>query len=128
MSILSPLRSRIYSRWLLLLLALLPLASSALGSLGSLALRATPEMVRADGQSTTVITAEVRDSGGAVVPDGTEVHFTTTSGQIDDVALTTAGRARAKFTSDAIPGVAQVSAFSGASSATISVRMVVDPD
>src|SRR6516162_1057631 len=106
------------------LLALLFLTSPAFGSLGSLALRAIPEVVRADGQSTTTITAEVRDGGGSTVPDGTPVHFTATAGQIDSVVPTAAGRARATFTSDAIPGVAQVSAFSGSSSATISVRMV----
>ena len=94
-----------------LLLAALPLASPARGALGSLALRATPEIVRADGHSTTTVTAEVRDSGGGIVPDGTPVHFTTSAGQIDAVAPTVAGRARATFTSDAIAGVAQVSAF-----------------
>ena len=65
------------------LLALLFLTHPAFGSLGSLALRATPEIVRADGHSTTTITAEVREGGGGLVPDGTQVHFTTTAGQID---------------------------------------------
>src|SRR2546428_1896627 len=111
-----------------LLLAALPLASPARGALGSLALRATPEIVRADGHSTTTVTAEVRDSGGGIVPDGTPVHFTTSAGQIDAVVPTVAGRARATFTSDAIAGVAQISAFAGASSATISVRMAEDPN
>src|SRR5881396_3721797 len=128
MKIVAILRCFLTPRWYLLLTVALCLAAPALGSLGSLALRATPESVRADGHSTTVITAEVRDSGGGVVPDGTEVHFTTTAGQIDAVAPTQAGRARATFTSDAIAGVAQVSAFSDANSATISVRMVEDPD
>ncbi len=115
-------------RQFILLFALLALARPASASLGSLGLRAMPELVRADGHSTTTITAEVRTSGGGTVADGTEVHFTTTAGRIDDVVPTAAGRARATFTSDAIPGVAQVSAFSGASSATISVRMVEDPE
>jgi invasin-like protein len=111
-----------------LLLALLSLTAAAFGSNGSLALRATPEVVRADGHSTTTITAEVRDSGGGIVPDGTPVHFTTTTGQIDAVAPTVGGRARATFTSDALAGVAQVSAFAGTASATISVRMAEDPN
>jgi hypothetical protein len=128
MTILTPLRRRFHLRRCLLLLALLVVPLPARGSLGSLNLRAAPEVVRADGQSRTTITAEVRDSDGSLAPDGTLVHFTTTAGQIENVAPTTAGRARAAFTSDAIPGVAQVSAFSGSSSATIIVRMVEDPE
>jgi hypothetical protein len=110
-----------------LLLAMLFCSAAAFGSNGSLGLSATPEVVRADGQSTTTITAEVRDSGGGTVPDGTPVHFTTTAGQIEAVQPTVSGRARAIFTSSAIPGVAQVSAFAGTTSATITVRMVEDP-
>jgi hypothetical protein len=128
MTILTPMRRRFHLRQSFLLLVLLALPLPARGSLGSLNLRAAPELVRADGQSRTTLTAEVRDSDGSLVPDGTLVHFTTTAGQIENVAPTVAGRARATFTSDAIPGVAQVSAFSGSSSASITVRMVEDPE
>jgi invasin-like protein len=120
-------RKRFHLQQCGLLLACLFLTDAVFGSTGSLSLQATPQVVRADGHSTTTITAEVRDSGGGIVPDGTPVHFTTTVGQIDAVVPTVAGRARATFTSDAIAGVAQVSAFAGASSATISVRMAEDP-
>jgi hypothetical protein len=128
MTILTPLRRRFHLRWCLLLLALLAPPFPAQAALGSLNLRAAPDVIRADGQSRTTITAEVRDSDGSVAPDGTQVNFTTTSGQIDNAAPTVAGRARVTFISDAIPGVAQVSAFSGTSSATISIRMVEDPE
>src|SRR5258708_38500988 len=87
------------------LLALLFLSQPAFGSLGSLALHSIPEVVRADGHSTTTITAEVRDSGG-LASDGTPVHFTTTAGQIDALAPTAAGRARATFASEGLAGVA----------------------
>lgn len=121
-------RKLVLFRWCGPLLAALVLASPAFAGLGSLALRAAPDVVRSDGHSTTTITAEVRDSSGRIVPDGTQVHFTTTAGRIDEVAPTVAGRARATFTSDAIEGVAQVSAFSGGSSATLSIRMAENPE
>lgn len=121
-------RQMVCVQWCVLLLASLLFVTPAFGALGSLALRATPEIVRADGHSTITVEAEVRDSGGHIVPDGTEVHFTTTAGRIDEAVPTAAGRARATFTSDAIAGIAQISAFAGGSSGTISIRMADDPE
>jgi hypothetical protein len=76
-------------------------------------LTASPESLPANGYSRSVITAEVRDDRNHPVPDGTEVRFTTTLGEIDPVARTEAGRARVNLTSAALPGIASVIATSG---------------
>jgi hypothetical protein len=70
----------------------------------------------ADGYSRAVITAEVRDREGRLVPDGTEVRFSVSPlGTIDPVATTQAGRARVNLTSAAVAltSTATVTATSG---------------
>jgi hypothetical protein len=95
----------------------------------SIRLTTQPGTLLADGQSTATVTAEVRTSGGDRVPDGTAVSFTTTAGTIEPVVLTTAGLARAKFTSANIPDTAKISAFAQDASATVSLPMVTElPD
>lgn len=77
----------------------------------SLSLTSSPEIILADGKSTTTVTATVRDGDGNVVPDGTVVRFSASLGLLDkDTAPTTAGVARATLTSAATVGTAQLTA------------------
>jgi hypothetical protein len=71
------------------------------------------DSLRADGYSRAVVTAEVRDGSGRIVPDGTEVRFSATLGNIDPIATTEAGRARVNLTSAATPGFASITVSSG---------------
>ena len=90
-------------------LLLAPTAAHAASSLFSLRLSAHPALLRADGRSTTVITAEVYDDRGNVVTDGTRVRFTTTAGRLDaPVVATQGGVARVTLTAGDQPGEAQV--------------------
>lgn len=101
-----------------LVLPVLALLATACGgayaqSANTIQLTSSRDSLRADGYSQAVITAEVRDRSGNLVPDGTEVRFTTTLGTIDPLAMTQAGRARVNLTSAAAPGIAEISANSG---------------
>lgn len=73
-------------------------------------LKAHPQAIVADGQSETTISAEVRDSSGKSVSDGTEVNFTTNIGDIEQNAQTMAGVARVRLRSANNVGTAIVSA------------------
>ncbi|MBW3625063.1 MAG: Ig-like domain-containing protein [Armatimonadetes bacterium] len=98
-------------------IAALALASAAGSAHAQVAntiqLIASRDTLRADGYSRAVITAEVRDGSGRIVPDGTEVRFSTTLGTIDPIATTEAGRARTNLISAASPGFASISATAG---------------
>jgi len=121
--------------WLLLLsLALLPGArpARALGR-AALTLAAAPDVVYADGKSTTVITVTVRDGGGNLAANGTSVHFTTTLGTLTpETVTTTGGVARVSLTSARAAGIATVSAaavantLDGASNGTTTVEFTAD--
>lgn len=94
--------------------ALLSTAGGAHAQIANtLQISSSRDSLRADGYSRAVITAEVRDSSGRIVPDGTEVRFTTTLGTIDPIATTEAGRARANLTSAATAGFASIFVASG---------------
>ncbi len=72
-------------------------------------LTAFPTVSVADGRSSTTITAEVRQSNGRPVPDGTHVVFNTTLGTFrDNIATTSSGLARAVLISGGIPGMAKI--------------------
>lgn len=74
-------------------------------------LAAAPDVIYADGKSSTVVTATVQDSGGHPAPNGTSVRFTTTLGTlIPDTATTTSGVARVSLTSASTSGTARVTA------------------
>ncbi len=88
-------------------------AQGAPGEPEGILLRADPEIIRADGQSTSTIIAEVRDREGRFVPDGTEVRFSTSLGRVDPVLSTRGGVVRATLQSAATEGVADVTATSG---------------
>lgn len=85
-------------------------AAHALGG-GSVTVTAAPDVIYADGKSTTVITATVRDSGGSLAANGTSVRFTTTLGTLTpDTATTTSGVARIALTSASSAGKATITA------------------
>ncbi|MEN6358372.1 MAG: Ig-like domain-containing protein [Armatimonadota bacterium] len=74
-------------------------------------LRAQPQAIVADSFSATTITADVRDSSGKAVPDGTVVEFTTSLGIIENSAQTASGIARVRLQSDTTIGTAFISAL-----------------
>ena len=97
---------------LALLPALRPAPARAAGR-ASVSLAAAPDIIYADGKSTTVITATVRDGGGSLVANNTPVRFTTTLGTLTgDTASTTSGVARISLTSASSAGTATVTAVS----------------
>src|SRR5436190_15375315 len=76
---------------------------------GSIRLYSYPYLSLADGSSTVTVSAEVHTSGGSLVPDGTDVRFTTTLGSFRDLdAKTTSGVARAILVAPNTAGVAKV--------------------
>jgi len=89
----------------------------------SLWLRADPQAIIADAHSATTITAELRDSTGRAVADGTTVEFTTSLGIIERRAQTTAGSARVRLESGNTPGTALVSAVYADGGAVAQVRV-----
>lgn len=71
---------------------------------------AAPEVILADGTSTSIIRADVRDEFGRAVPDGTEVLFQSSLGTIPPRAETVGGIAQAPLLSSTAPGLATVTA------------------
>lgn len=86
-------------------------------------LKAHPQAIVADGRSETTISAEVRDSTGRPVPDGTAVDFTTSIGTIERTARTVAGVARVRLQSSVTVGTAMVSAVATAGNAVAQLRV-----
>jgi hypothetical protein len=79
--------------------------------LATIRLTASTLYIKSDGRSTTTISAEVRDSSGGVVPDGTQVRFAVTAGRLDtDLAATQNGVARVVLTAGDLPATATVTA------------------
>lgn len=117
-----------YWRWPTSVLLALFLIPSALHAqvVDTLRLQTSQETLRADGYSTAVITAEARDRSNNLVPDGTEVRFTTTLGSIDPVATTIAGSARATLRSAAAPGTAVVLATAGRAQRELRVSFLAE--
>lgn len=93
-------------------------------------LTAFPTLSVADGRSTTTITADVRDSSGKRVADGTRVVFNTTLGSFrESIVTTTNGYARAILVSGATAGVAKITATplsGGSSPSTLEFEFVGD--
>lgn len=93
-------------------------------------LSAFPTISVADSRSTTTISAELRDSAGRVVPDGTRVVFNSTIGTFrESVATTLNGVARAILVADGRVGIAKITAtpLSGSGSpATFEFEFVAD--
>ncbi|MGQ9523634.1 MAG: invasin domain 3-containing protein [Armatimonadota bacterium] len=109
---------------LLFAFALGAVRAAAQGTAESIHLTANADSLPANGFSTTVITAEVRDRSAFPVPDGTEVRFAATVGSLSESSVPTrSGRARVTFTAASVPGVATITASSGRAVRTISVLM-----
>lgn len=73
-------------------------------------LKAHPQAIVADGRSETTISADVRDSNGNPVADGTTVDFTSSLGTIERSAHTMGGVANVRLQSSAVVGTAMLSA------------------
>jgi len=91
-------------------LAVLLAVAPAGAATTTIRLTASPAAIAADGRSVSAITAEVRDPSGNLVPDGTQVRFSASLGQIDTAVNTVAGVARAILKSGTQPGQAMISA------------------
>lgn len=90
---------------------MLPALSARADTLASIRLTVERSVIKADGRSTTVISAEVRDSSGRVVPDGTRIAFATTAGRLSSPSEGTQnGVARVVLTSSDLPDTAVVTA------------------
>ena len=109
---------------------ILAAVSVAYADQGAMRLTAFPSMSVADARSTTTITAEVRQSNGRPVPDGTRVIFNTTIGNFrESITTTSNGFARAVLVSSPNPGTAKItaSALTGdAAPATLEFEFVAD--
>lgn len=96
---------------------------------GTIQLESFPAMVVADGRSTITVTAQIRDSAGSLVPNGTQVVFDTNLGSFrEKIVQTSNGFARAILVAGDIPGVARVraSALRFSASAELDVEFVGD--
>ena len=96
---------------LVVVLVACPAGVGGAGLAASVFLRANPDSIVADGKSTATISADIRDSSGSLVPDGTLVSFSTSLGTIETTVSTIAGVARARLTAGTAVGTAVVSAW-----------------
>ncbi len=89
----------------------------------SMWLSSHPQAIVADSHSSATITAEVRDSSGRAVADGTPVDFTTSLGIIERRVRTTAGVARSRLESGNTTGTALISAVVADGNAVAQLRV-----
>lgn len=82
-----------------------------------------PQAIVADSHSAATITAELRDSSGNTVPDGTVVDFTTSLGVIERRARTSNGIARVRLESGNVTGTALISAVVSDGNAVAQLRV-----
>jgi len=97
----------------ILLWLLLSWSGVAIGAapLYSIKLSVSPAVLLSDGKSVALVSAEVRDDKGNLVPDGTQVQFSASQGVLRDAVVgTSAGVARTQLTSATLPGVATITA------------------
>ena len=91
----------------------------------SIALSAEPDTIRADGSSTTTLTALVLGPYGNPVTVGMQVNFATSLGSITPYAFTNEeGMAQAVLTSETITGAALVTATAGGASAYSEIHFI----
>jgi hypothetical protein len=86
----------------------------------TMTLVANPIFVEAHG-GVSVVSALVIEDIGTPVADGTVVQFFTDLGRIEEQGKTNDGVARVNFVSDARSGTANITAFSGAATATATI-------
>ncbi len=113
------------------LLFVLISTTAAIASQSLVTLRATRDIILADGKQQTIIIAEVRDSTGAPL-NGAVVQFQTSSGTLSESRVSTInGVARTRLTSSTIPGIAYVNAvaYGGAEGASdaLQIEFTSDP-
>jgi hypothetical protein len=110
------------------------IAPCAYGSDGvpTATLQANPDILMADGRSKSTITVTLDDGTGHTVADGTQVHFSTSSGTLDpSTTVSSGGVARTMLTSSPIAGNATVTASfissSGGANGVVVVEFTTDP-
>jgi len=92
---------------------------AAAGDRGLIRLESYPTVSVADARSTVTITAEVRDTAGKPVPNGTQILFSCTLGTFRQPIVTTEnGYARAILKAGGIAGTARITATALAVNAT----------
>jgi hypothetical protein len=114
-----------------LLLLLMSFSGVAWGAapLYSIKLSISPSILLSDGKAVALVSAEVRDARGNLVPDGTQVQFNTSLGVLrDTLARTSAGVARTQITSSTLPGVATITATVLGGSAFEEARLTFTDD
>jgi len=93
-------------------------------------MNAFPNLIVADGRSTTTITANIHDTSGRPVPDGTRVVFSSTLGNFrTELQTTTNGIARAILVAGGTPGIATITVTplgGGAGPSTLDFELVAD--
>ncbi len=96
---------------LLFLAAAMCLAPAARADQRLVRLTSFPTVALADGRTQITVNAEVRDTAGRLVPDGTRVVLSTTLGYFrENVVTTSGGLARGNLTAGGIPGIAKITA------------------
>ena len=100
--------------------ALLTLVGLAFADAGLLRLSAFPTMSVADGHSTVTVSAEIRDTKGSLVPNGTQVVFSATLGCAfqEPIVKTQNGWAHAVMQAGSMPGTVKITATALAYNAT----------
>ena len=92
------------------------------GAPTNISVSANPSSITADGTSTSIITATIKDAKGNIVEDGTDVIFSTTSGLISPSSTTTTnGIATTTLTSSTTATTAIINASSGGASGSTNV-------
>jgi archaellum component FlaG (FlaF/FlaG flagellin family) len=102
------------------------LVSTAQAQTFRFSLRAEPDLISANGISTTTITVQVQNSGNSSIMAAPVVRFVTTAGTIEPQAQLSGGVARALLRSSTTPGTAIVTAFVGNSREQIAVEFTGD--
>jgi len=108
-------------------LAFIGAAGGGPGSVGSVTITAGSSEIVADGASSTIITATVKDTNGKNIGDGTTVTFSTTAGTLSGATTTANGKATATFTSPTNLGSATITATCGGVSDSTSVSFIAGP-
>jgi len=94
-----------------LLSVLLIVSAFATAQNGIIQLESYPAMMVADGRSTLTVTAQLRDSNGSLVPNGTQVVFDSSLGSFrEKIVETSNGFARAILVAGDIAGTARIRA------------------
>lgn len=101
-----------------------PIKSSSPSATTAIELIAERTVLRADGRSTTVLTARIFNDRGQPIADGTHIQFATTSGRLDSlIAEARGGVARVTLTAPEQAGTATVTANIENGVATIPARI-----